>query len=368
MTQHSSGSWNQTTLSLWQKNPVINPGHWGFSFQLIRSFALLISNHFCPPGETSNPRASNTNMVRHSFLQLVVLVTSLALQAHCGPLALQTRGACATEDPDENFLSEIGRQKSAAAASANTQARKAPIEIETWFHIVSSESESSQVTDDMADAQLSILQQSYQDSDISFRLEGVTRHVNDEWARNGDDVAMKTALRKGTYRTLNVYFQTNLQAAPGQSGRALGTRGDLASSVLGFCTLPDPAINASSPASQYVKDGCNILAKTMPGGSLDLYNRGGTAIHEIGHWNGLLHTFQGESCSADNPGDYISDTPQQSTPTDGCPAHKDSCPDSPGADAVHDFMDYSSDVCYESFTPGQGERMRSMWSSMREGK
>lgn len=184
---------------------------------------------------------------------------------------------------------------------------------------------------------------------------------------------MKTALRKGTYRTLNVYFQTDLQASPGQSGRALGTRdasinNDLASSVLGFCTLPDPSVNASSPASQYVKDGCNILAKTMPGGSLDLYNRGGTAIHEIGHWNGLLHTFQGESCSADNPGDYINDTPQQSTPTDGCPTRKDSCPDSPGLDAVHDFMDYSSDVCYESFTSGQGKRMRSMWYSMRQGK
>jgi hypothetical protein len=184
---------------------------------------------------------------------------------------------------------------------------------------------------------------------------------------------MKTALRKGSYRTLNVYFQTDLQAAPGQAGRAFEQRGasssnDLASSVLGFCTLPDPSVNASSPASHYVKDGCNVLAKTMPGGSLDLYNRGGTAIHEIGHWNGLLHTFQGESCSADNPGDYISDTPQQSTPTDGCPARKDSCPDSPGQDAVHDFMDYSSDVCYERFTPGQGQRMRSMWTSMREGK
>ncbi|KAJ5319416.1 hypothetical protein MYU51_017443 [Penicillium brevicompactum] len=310
-------------------------------------------------------------MVRHSFFQLVVLITSLFLQAHCSPLAHQIRGACATEDPDETFLHEIGRLNSSEANSANTQARRAPIEIETWFHIVSSKSESEQVTDDMIDSQLAILQDSYADSDISFRLQGVTRHVNDEWARNGDETAMKTALRKGTYRTLNVYFQTNLQATPGQSGRALGTRGtnsDLAASVLGFCTLPDPKINADSPASQYVKDGCNILAKTMPGGSLDLYNRGGTAIHEIGHWNGLLHTFQGESCSADNPGDYINDTPQQSTPTDGCPAHKDSCPDVPGQDAVHDFMDYSSDVCYESFTPGQSERMRSMWDSMRAGK
>lgn len=185
---------------------------------------------------------------------------------------------------------------------------------------------------------------------------------------------MKTALRKGSYKTLNVYFQTNLQASPGQSGRvhvdsrAAGIASGLSASVLGFCTLPDPKVNASSPRSVYIKDGCNVLANTMPGGTLDLYNRGGTAIHEIGHWNGLLHTFQGESCDSSNPGDYINDTPQQSSPTDGCPAHRDSCPGLPGADLVHDFMDYSSDICYESFTPGQIQRMRNMWGSMREGK
>lgn len=219
--------------------------------------------------------------------------------------------------------------------------------------------------------QLSILQDSYQDSAIQYRLLGVTRHTNDAWAQDADDIAMKKALRRGSYRTLNVYFQTDLQASPGQSGRehrGNSASEDLASSVLGFCTLPDPSINATSSRDDYIKDGCNILAKTMPGGSLDLYNRGGTAIHEIGHWNGLLHTFQGESCSTSNPGDYIADTPQQSTPTDGCPARKDSCPDRPGLDAVHNFMDYASDVCYESFTPGQMNRMHNMWTAMREGK
>lgn len=216
------------------------------------------------------------------------------------------------------------------------------------------------------------MQTAYQDAGIRYRLQGVTRHVNDVWARDGDDLAMKKALRRGSYRTLNVYFQTDLQASPGQAGRleprATSISNDGSSSVLGFCTLPDPSVNASSIPGDYVKDGCNVLAKTMPGGSLDLYNRGGTAIHEIGHWNGLLHTFQGESCSPDNPGDYISDTPQQSTPTDGCPTHKDSCPDLPGVDAIHDFMDYSSDVCYESFTAGQIQRMRNMWATMRDGK
>lgn len=314
-------------------------------------------------------------MVRHSFAPLVVLVTALyILQAQCTPVVIQKRGICATEDPDPSFLSALDQVQvdETRPDAAGSEARRGPIEIETWFHIVTSKAEAGQVTNAMINSQISILQDAYQDASIHYRLQGVTRHVNDIWARNDDEIAMKTALRKGSYRTLNVYFQTDLEASPGDTGRA-DQRGalvssDLSSSVLGFCTLPDPSVNATSVRDDYIKDGCNVLAKTMPGGSLDLYNRGGTAIHEIGHWNGLLHTFQGESCSSDNPGDYIADTPQQSTPTDGCPARKDSCPDSPGLDLIHDFMDYSSDVCYESFTSGQIQRMRGMWASMREGK
>ncbi|KAJ5984419.1 hypothetical protein N7481_006518 [Penicillium waksmanii] len=317
-------------------------------------------------------------MVRHSFAPVVLLLTALNLlflQTHCSPLASQQkRGICGTEHPDPAFLDAVHnvRVDESNSNTTDSEARNGPIEIETWFHIISSKAEAGQVSDDMINSQLSILQSSYQDAGIRYRLAGITRHVNDAWAHDTDDIGMKTALRKGTYKTLNVYFQTNLEAAPGQSGRtssrANSASDDLSASVLGFCTLPDPSINANSPRSAYVKDGCNVLAQTMPGGTLDLYNRGGTAIHEIGHWNGLLHTFQGESCDESNPGDYIDDTPQQSSPTGGCPARRDSCPDLPGEDLVHDFMDYSSDVCYESFTGGQIRRMRSMWGSMRRGK
>ena len=183
---------------------------------------------------------------------------------------------------------------------------------------------------------------------------------------------MKNELRKGGYSTLNIYFQTDLQTTHAEGERLVPDTDreshvstTLASVVLGFCTMPDPSINASSSRPDYVKDGCNVLAKTMPGGPLTGYNRGGTTIHKVGHWNGLLHTFQGESCSSDNEGDYITDTPQEAIPTEGCPKKKNSCPDSPGVDAIHNFMDYSSDECYENFTPGQMKRMRNMWSSVR---
>lgn len=74
------------------------------------------------------------------------------------------------------------------------------------------------------------------------------------------------------------------------------------------------------------------------------YNLGGTAVHEVGHWFGLMHTFQGESCSPTNPGDYIDDTKQEAAQTAGCPANKDTCPQLPGGgDPVSNYMDYSSD-------------------------
>ena len=39
-------------------------------------------------------------------------------------------------------------------------------------------------------------------------------------------------------------------------------------------------------------DGTIIHPYTMPGGLYQGYNIGNTAVHEVGHWMGLLHTFQ----------------------------------------------------------------------------
>jgi hypothetical protein len=38
-----------------------------------------------------------------------------------------------------------------------------------------------------------------------------------------------------------------------------------------------------------------------------------------------------------------------------------------GPDPIHNFMDYSTDACYEGFTPGQGARMLNIWQIYREG-
>ena len=186
--------------------------------------------------------------------------------------------------------------------------------IDTYFHIVSdtasaSPSSPNYVTDAMVTGQLNTIAIAYTNASIGYRYMGVTRTINSTWASNGDDLAMKTALRQGTYSSLNVYLQSELQSARGTPGVPVG------SVLLGYCSLPSAGITTQTPESVYALDGCNILSSTMPGGTFQQYNEGGTAVHEIGHWNGLLHPFQDNTCDPYDYGDYVADTPQELTST-----------------------------------------------------
>jgi hypothetical protein len=191
------------------------------------------------------------------------------------------------------------------------------VTINLYLHIVADTataqpSNPSYVTDGHITRQLNYLSAAYAPLSVSFVLQNTTRTTNTTWASNGDDLAMKRALRQGPYSALNLYFQSRLQSN-GDDGLAPGQ------TLLGYCSLPFDDITTSTPADVYVDDGCNILSATMPQDppSGDPYARGGTAAHETGHWFGLLHTFQGETCDQGNYGDYVADTPQQRNATQG---------------------------------------------------
>jgi hypothetical protein len=191
--------------------------------------------------------------------------------------------------------------------------------------------------------QVSVLNSAYSATGWSFKLAGVDRTTNASWYRmvpgSSAERQAKQALRKGTSADLNVYT-----ARPGQD-------------YLGWSTLP------RDYASDPKYDGVVVLYQSLPGGNAAPYHLGDTATHEIGHWMGLFHTFDG-GCGV---GDLVGDTPLEASPAYGCPTGRDTCA-AAGLDPIRNFMDYTDDVCMNTFTKGQDARMDAQFSTYRLGK
>jgi hypothetical protein len=183
-------------------------------------------------------------------------------------------------------------------------------------------------------------------SRFTFRLASYERVHNDKWRNlamgSAEDTAMRRALHKGDEGDLNLYL-----LAP--------TDPDARNVVLGWSTSPWQAADA------LLLDGVVIHEGSLPGGDLTSYDRGDTAVHEVGHWLGLLHTFEG-GCT--EPNDLVKDTPAEGEPSITCEGVKDTC-DLPGDDPVHNFMDYAVDACMNQFTAGQVSRMTDNWLAYR---
>ena len=87
------------------------------------------------------------------------------------------------------------------------------------------------------------------------------------------------------------------------------------------------------------------------------YALGRTMTHEVGHWIGLYHTFQG-GCSGN--GDYCADTPAIGAPNYDCVV-ANSCAGA-GSDMIQNYMDYTPDSCMDTFTADQKTRIQAVMS------
>ena len=163
---------------------------------------------------------------------------------------------------------------------------------------------------------------------------GINRVTNDNYFNDGGGFQM--ALHWDTKRYLNIYTNS-------------------AGGALGYATLASESAGA-------VDDGVVLLYTTVgrnapQGGD---YDQGRTATHEVGHYLGLLHTFDGGCGTATAPytsGDLIMDTAAHAQENYECTAASSGCTGGGNA-PIDNYMNYTPDTCMTKFTPEQVNRMR----------
>lgn len=275
---------------------------------------------------------------------------------------------CSTRNADDLEIEEIDRQvashrgngRASGRGSVEDLAPQAPgsITIPVFFHVVYRADGTGNIPEAWLDNQINAMNEHFAGQDtpayraaaanMSFRFvkAGVTRTQNDAWYAAGPgssaQTAMKNALHTGGATDLNFYTNSG-------------------GGYLGWATFPNEYAGAPN------QDGVVCYWASLPGSNYAPYNEGDTGTHEVGHWVGLYHTFQG-GCSPSNDG--VADTPSERGPTYGCPSgNLDSCKgkQNPGIDPYENFMDYTDDPCMYKFSLGQSSRADSMWATYRAG-
>ena len=228
-----------------------------------------------------------------------------------------------------------------APAPPATQPPPALKTIPVAIHVVTAGKE-GHIPREVFDVLLTNLNQGYQETPFRFYIHQVEYTDNAEWyercgLNSANETAMKQRLAVDPEHVLNLYI-------------CKPEGGTVPSGTVGYGYYP-----WKSPEKLYMH-GVVLHPRALPmEGAIPERNRGMTLVHEVGHYLGLYHTFDGGCGDVD--GDFVDDTPPQGGPTMKCNMGYDSCPGATGADDVANFMNYTNDECMAHFTPGQIQRM-----------
>jgi PKD repeat protein len=214
------------------------------------------------------------------------------------------------------------------------------------------------------------------DAQIEFRLakkdpqgnctNGIVRFYTPLTAKGNDNLKKLSVWDSKRYFNIWVVRAINKGAGVGVAGYA----------QFPFYSGPGSANSASTDGIMVIHNEFGNIGTSTPGQTVNVT----TSTHEAGHWLGLYHPFQGDSC--DNEGDGVSETPTtykwQEGLRNGSPANvclvspcsdptnvktfytPNTCgsdnPDLP--DMIENFMDYYiGDSCSNMFTLEQVARM-----------
>jgi hypothetical protein len=129
--------------------------------------------------------------------------------------------------------------------------------------------------------------------------------------------------------------------------------GNLSGGMMGYASVPGCAPEKDGVVIKYTAFGTTFNVSAP-------FNKGRTAVHEIGHWLGLRHIWGDTDCGDDK----IDDTPPQAGPTRGCPSGVvATCSSGAAGNMYMNFMDFTNDECTNMFTEGQTNRMRELFNA-----
>lgn len=310
------------------------------------------------------------------FLLFLSLTAVLHANAQCGTDEYNRRLVQDKMQEGEDVADYLDRVSSANFdIEYDVKTKKATRIIPVVFHVIHSYG-ASNISKEQIEDQIRILNEDFSRTnadtgntrsqfkaraaafDIEFRLartapdgsctEGITRKYDPintiEEYEDNDNEAKASVAAWPRDRYLNVWVVTQIN-----SSSTTGT-------ILGYAQFPGQGASTDGIVIRHDRVG------TI--GTASVGDKGRTLTHEIGHWLGLYHPFQG-GCSGQN--DRVADTPPVAEPSYGCPTNNNTCSnDSPNeVDNVENYMDYANGGCMNMFTNGQKQRVEAYLSSDR---
>jgi hypothetical protein len=143
---------------------------------------------------------------------------------------------------------------------------------------------------------------------------------------------------------------------------------NMSGGVLGYATFPTASGLAGLSAGENAATagvvlGYNTVGSTaLPFPTGGVYAMGKTLTHEAGHFFGLRHIWGDGACATD----YCNDTPPHQTDNSGCPDKPITCTGNTTTltkEMVQNYMDYTNDVCLNTFTNDQKSRMQAVMAN-----